>query len=451
MSEAGAIHKHVIHRKSHDLPIITRAEGIYLYDAEGQRYFDGVSGSAAVTNLGYGNPEILKALQSQSDRLTYASPHVFTNERLLELGQAVCDRAPEGMRGQCRVWFTGSGTEGVEDALRLARQYHLARGNGSKHLVLGRWGSFHGNSIAVAGVHGLSARRRHFLPMFVSQPHLPPAYCYRCEFGLEVETCGLRCAEAFEKELNRLGAENVAGLIAEPVVGAALGGVPAPPGYFEVIRSICDRYDVLLIADEVMTGWGRLGEWFGLDTYGVCPDVAVLAKGFGAGYTSISAVVARAEIWDAVQEDGGFVAGHTHNQNPLSCAVALAVISEIEKNDLLAHVRETEGYLAGRLQELAQHDIVGDVRGRGSMYGIEFVQDRETKKPFDPIRQVSLCYQQEALSRGLIQYACSGSVDGVAGDMVLITPPLILTRDQIDEMASLMDESIVATQRSLKG
>jgi adenosylmethionine-8-amino-7-oxononanoate aminotransferase len=450
MSEGRGIHKHVIHRKTHALPIITRAEGIYLYDEEGRRYFDGVSGSAAVTNLGYGNPVILKELQAQSNQLTYAAPHVFTNERLLELGSAVCERAPEGMRGDCRVWFTGSGTEGVEDALRLARQYHLARGKGSKHLILGRWGSFHGNSLAVAGVHGLTARRRHFLPMFVSQPHLPPAYCYRCEFGLELPDCGLRCAEAFEKELNRLGPENVAGLIAEPVVGAALGGVPAPPGYFEVIRSICDRYDVLLIADEVMSGWGRLGEWFGLDTYGVCPDIAVLAKGFGAGYTSISAVVARAEIWDAVQEDGGFIAGHTLNQNPVSCAVALAVIDEIEEADLLSHVRGTEDYLADRLQDLTRNEIVGDVRGRGFMHGLEFVQDRESKQPFDPSSQVSWLYQQEALGRGLIQYACSGSVDGVVGDMILITPPIILTRDQIDEMCTMMDESIAATQQTLK-
>jgi adenosylmethionine-8-amino-7-oxononanoate aminotransferase len=450
MSRQIPIHDFVIHRSSGDMPLIERGEGVYLFDREGKRYLDGASGSAAVVNLGHGVDSILEAMHEQGRKVSYFATHVFTNEAVLSLGEAVARRAPFRLQGECRSWFSCSGTDAVDDSIRLARQFHLANGDGTRHIVIARWGSFHGNSISVAGVHGHTLRRRAFSPMYLPSPHIPPAYCYRCEYGLIYPGCELRCAEALEVEILRLGVENVAAFIAEPVVGATLGGVPAAEGYFERIAEICTRQGVLFIADEVMTGWGRLGEWFGMETYAASPDIAAIGKGFGAGYSPIAGTIAANSIWDAILREGGqFLAGHTMNQNPIGCAAALAVIEFMEEHDVLDHVRETGAYLSRRLNDLREYAIIGDCRGRGMMHGIEFVQDKATRTPFDPGLKVSLRYQSECLKRGLIQYAAQGCVNGVAGDMALVTPPLVITGGEIDEMVDIMEQSIKACQDEL--
>jgi len=431
-------------------PTIDRGKGIYLYDQDGNRYIDGASGSSVVVNIGHGVQSVAEAMYEQASKVAYACPHVFTNQPLLRLGQMVSERVPGALRNNCRIWFSNTGTDSVDDAARLARQHFVARGKGSKYLIIGRWQGFHGNNLAVAGFSGHTFRRRLYYPMYVHTPHIPPAYCYRCPFELSLPDCGLKCARSLETIINQIGEENVAAFIAEPVVGAALGSVPAPDGYFQVIREICDRHDVLMIVDEVMTAWGRIGHWFGIEEWGVIPDIIATAKGISSGYTAMAATIAGEAIWQAIEDSGlPFVAGHTMNQNPVSCAVSVANIEYLVEHDLLANSRQVGAYLLQRMGELLEFDIVGDVRGKGLMCGIELVKDKETKEPFAPEMQASLVLQNEALKRGLILYACTGCVEGVAGDMMLVTPPLITTRQQVDEMVAITKEALQATQESL--
>ena len=432
-------------------PVAARGEGIYLYDQDGNRYIDGASGSSVVVNIGHGVQSVVEAMYEQGKRVSFAAPHVFTNEPLLRLGQMVSDRAPGTLRNNCRIWFSNTGTDSVDDAARLARQFFCATGRGTKYLIIGRWQGFHGNNLAVAGFSGHTFRRRLYFPMFVNTPHIPAAYCYRCPFELAYPSCGLKCARALETIIHQVGEENVAAFIAEPVVGAALGSVPGPPGYFDLIREICDRHDVLLIVDEVMTAWGRIGHWFGIEDWGVTPDIIATAKGISSGYTTMAATIAKEEIWQAIENSGlPFVAGHTMNQNPVACAGAVANLEYMQAHDLAANSRGVGAYLLQRLHELLDFAVVGDVRGKGLMCGLELVRDKATKEPFAPERKVSLLLEREAIKRGLILYSCAGCVEGVAGDMILVTPPLVITRQQVDDLIAITKEALQATEEALQ-
>ena len=445
------IHKAVVHRKwRRPYPVVDRGEGIYLYDIEGNRYIDGSSGSSVVVNIGHGVQSVVEAMYSQGRKVSYAATHVFTNEPSLQLGQMIRECAPGTLRNKCRTWFSNTGSDAVDDAVRLARQYMVASGKPSKFVVISRWQSFHGNSLALAGIGGHTYRRRLYFPMYVNSPHIPPAYCYRCPFESTFPDCGLKCARTLETTIRQIGEENVAAFIAEPVVGASLGSVPAPEGYFEIIRKICDRYNVLLILDEVMTAWGRLGEWFGIEWWGITPDIIAVSKGLTSGYSPLGATLASEEVWQAIEDSGvPFVAGHTMNQNPVSCAAGVANIEYMAKNDLLNNSKAVGAYLLERLGELLEFDIVGDVRGMGLMCGMEFVRDKETKKPFESELHVSLRFHSETLKRGLILWPVAGCVDGVEGDMLMVTAPLIITREQIDGMIDIMKEALKATQARL--
>lgn len=442
----------VVQRAWGALPVIERGEGIYLYDQDGRRYIDGASGSSAVTNIGHGVKAVVEAMYAQGLRVSYAAPHAFSNEPLIRLGRLIAERAPGELRNNCRVWLTCTGTDAVDDAARLARQYWLARGQQSKHLLIGRWQGFHGNNIAVAGFSGHTMRRRLFYPMYKDNPHIPPAYPYRCQFDTCAERgCSHKCARALETTIRQLGQEYVAAFIAEPVVGAALGAVPAPDGYFEAVREICDKYEVVLIADEVMTGWGRTGAWFGIEHWGITPDIIATAKGITAGYATLSATIARESIWQAVEDAGmPFMAGHTLNHNPVSCAAGIAVIEYLEAHSLVANAREVGAYLLEQLNTLRHLPIIGDVRGKGLMCGLEFVQDAATREPYLPALKVSYRIQEEAQRRGLIVYACTGAAEGVAGDMLLVMPPLIITPAQVDELMVPLRDAIAAVAAELQ-
>ena len=308
----------VVHRRwGSDIPVLDHAEGVYLYDKEGKRYIDGSGGSSVVINIGHGNKEIADALYKQALKAAFSPAHVFANEPAEQLGEMVAAMAPGTLKDNCRVWFTCTGTDAVDDAVRLARQYAVVRGDSSRQLVIGRWEGFHGNNIAVAGFSGHTYRRTTFMPMYINSPHIPPAYCYRCPFEKTYPACDLFCARYLEKEIRQQGAENVLAFIAEPVVGAALGAVPAPDGYFQIIREICDKYGVLFIADEVMTAWGRTGAMWGIEHWGVTPDIIATAKGISSGYTPLAAVLAKEEIWAELEKNNSpFRAGHTFNSNP---------------------------------------------------------------------------------------------------------------------------------------
>jgi adenosylmethionine-8-amino-7-oxononanoate aminotransferase len=436
---------HAVHRDwDRPFPVIERAEGIFLYDRSGKRYIDGSGGSSVVTTIGHGVKEVAEAMAAQAEKFSFYPAHAFSNQPFLELSDLVVSLAPGSLKDHSRVWVTCTGTDATDDAVRLARQYWVEAGKSSKYLVIGRWQGFHGNNIAVAGFSGITSRRRTFQPMFVESPHLPPAFCYRCQLEKTYPECRLLCARTLETTLRQVGPENVAAFIAEPVVGAALGCVPAPEGYFQEIREICDRYDVLFIIDEVMTGWGRTGKMWGIDHWGVTPDIIATAKGMTAGYTPLAAIIGRDDLWELLQNNHSpFKAGHTLNANAVSCAGAITVIHYLLEHNLIENARRRGQQALDGLRSLMEsHPIIGDVRGLGMMFGFEFVKDRGTKEPFDPKLRVSMLFEQIALEHGLVTYPCSGAVDGVIGDMLLMAPPLVMTAGEMDELLSILDSSL---------
>jgi adenosylmethionine-8-amino-7-oxononanoate aminotransferase len=443
---------HAVHRDwDREFPVIVSAEGIYLYDREGRRYIDGSGGSSVVTSIGHGVQEIPQAMYEQAQQMSFYPAHAFTNQPFLDLADLVVSLAPGEMKGNSRIWVTCTGTDATDDAVRLARQYWVEAGKPSKYQVITRWQAFHGNNLAVAGFSGITSRRRIFQPMYVDSPHIPPAFCYRCYFEKAYPECGLLCARALETAIRQQGAENVAAFIAEPVVGAALGCAPAPDGYFQAIREICDRYDILFISDEVMTGWGRTGKQWGIDHWDVTPDIIATAKGMTAGYTPLSAIIALDEIWAMLENNHSpFKAGHTLNANAVSCAGAIAVIRYSLEHHLAENAATRgEQALAGLREMMGRHTILGDVRGRGLMFGFEFVQDHQTKAPFPAQSKVSSLFEEAAMRRGLVTYPCSGTIDGVLGDMTLMAPPLIITEEQMDDLLLIIDESLGEIEEEL--
>ncbi len=445
---------HAVHRDwDREFPVMERAEGIYLYDQQGRKYIDGSGGSSVVTTIGHGVAEIAEVMFEQAQKFSFYPAHAFTNEQFLELSDLVVSLAPGDLKDASRVWVTCTGTDATDDAVRLARQYWITKGKPSKHQVITRWQGFHGNTISVAGYSGITGRRSIFQPMFVDSPHIPPAFCYRCPFEHKYPECNLLCARALETAIRQQGAENVAAFIAEPVVGAGLGCVPAPDGYFQEIREICDRHGVLFIADEVMTGWGRTGRLWGIEHWSVTPDIVATAKGMTAGYTPLSAVIAREEIWATLEAaHSPFKAGHTMNANAVSCAGAIAVIRYIQKHDLIGNARQRgEQALKGLANLMEKHPIVGDVRGRGLMFGFEIVKDQMTKRPFELPQHANTAFERAALKRGLVSYPCSGTVDGTLGDMILMAPPLVITESQVNDILNIIDDSLSEVESGFCG
>ncbi len=436
---------HAVHRSwDREYPVMERAQGVYLYDREGKRYLDGSGGSAVVTAIGHGVDAVPRAMFEQAQKFSFSPAHAFTHQPMLDLADLVVELAPGALKGASRVWFTCTGTDATDDSVRLARQYWVERGKPGKYQIISRWQGFHGNSISAAGYSGLVARRKLFLPMFVDSPHIPPAFCYHCPFELQFPSCNLKCARALETAIRQQGAENVAAFIAEPVVGASLGAVPAPPGYFERVREICDRYEVLFIADEVMTGWGRTGIMWALDHWGVTPDIIASAKGVTSGYTPLAAVIAREELWAVLEKARSpFRAGHTFNGNAISCVGAMTALQYLVDHKLVQNSRERGVQaLDGLRRIMERHPIVGDVRGLGLMFGLEYVRDRTSRETFAPELHVSAQIDRAAMRLGLVTYPCTGAVDGVLGDMTMFAPPLTISAAEMDELLGILDRAI---------
>ncbi|MBA2596544.1 MAG: aminotransferase class III-fold pyridoxal phosphate-dependent enzyme, partial [Chloroflexia bacterium] len=405
----------VIHRDlNRGYPTLVRGEGIYLYDDDGKQYIDGSGGSAAVTAIGHGVPEVVNAIAEQAARLAFAPSHAFTTDAVESCARLIVEEfAPAGFG---KVWFVSGGSEATDNAVKMAIQYHRERGEGSRHLVIGRRSSFHGATIAALGFGGNAARRRPFSAILPPAEHVAPCHPYRCRANVACPACDLSCADDLEFTIRQVGADNVAAFIAEPVVGATLGAAPATPGYFQRIREICDRYGVLFIADEVMTGFGRTGRRWGLDHWGVTPDLITCAKGICGGYAPLGAVLAKPEFVGEVRaRSGSFVIGHTSSGNPLSCAAGTAVMRYILDHRLIENAANVGAYFKERLRALAiRHEIIGDVRGLGLLLGIELVRDRATKQPFPPAWGVARRVGSATLERGLVSYPGSGTADGVA-------------------------------------
>ncbi len=402
-----------------------------------------------MVSIGHGVKQIEQAMLLQASRIAFAHGSQFTTEAAVELAQKIVDICPPGLD---RVYFLSGGSEAVETAVKMARQYQVDRGRPSKYKVISRWTSYHGNTLGALALGGHTGRRKYYLPLMQHTPHIAPAYCYRCPFGREPASCALECADDLEKTILYEGPDSVSAFMAEPVVGATAGALVPRDGYFQKIREICDRYDVLLIVDEVMTGVGRTGKNFAVDHWGVVPDMLVGSKGLASGYTPIYCVVTKEAVHTAIKEGNGvFVHGHTYSQNPLSCATASAVLDYIREHDLVQRCAAMGAYLMKKLQDLYRHPIVGDVRGLGLMAGVEFVRDRNTKEPFDPKLRLNALIGSRAFDKGLITYPGGGGADGVRGDHILLAPPFIITEEQIDRLAGILDEAIaeVAAEKNL--
>jgi adenosylmethionine-8-amino-7-oxononanoate aminotransferase len=441
----------VIHRDlRRAYPKLVRGEGVYLYDDEGNRYIDASGGSAAVTAIGHGVPEVVAAMSEQAARLAYAPTHAFTTDAVEECARLIIEEfAPSGFG---KVWFVSGGSEATDNAAKMAIQYHRERGEGSRHLIIGRRQSFHGATIAALAFGGNAGRRRPYSSVLPPAAHIAPCNPYRCHVNAACPACDLSCADDLEYTIRQVGAENVAAFIAEPVVGATLGAVPATSGYFARVREICDRYGVLFIADEVMTGFGRTGRRWGMDHYGVIPDLIVCAKGISGGYAPLGAVLAKPEFVAEVRSrSGSFVIGHTSSGNALSCATGTAVLRYVLDHGLIENAATVGAYFKERLQALAgQHAMIGDVRGLGLLLGVELVRDRDTKEPFPPAWAVGQRIGAATLARGLVSYPGAGTADGVAGDHLLYAPPLVITPEQVDEVIAILNDSLAAVASDLE-
>ncbi len=434
----------ILHRQmTSPLPVAVGGDGVYLIDSTGKRYID-ASGGAAVSCLGHGHKDVTAALQAQAGKLAFAHTSFFTTEVAEELADTLIADAPTGLS---HVYYISGGSEGIETALKLARQYWVERGQKQKRHFIARRQSYHGNTLGALAVGGNAWRREQFAPLLIEAHHIAPCFEYRERAeGESLKAYGLRAANELEAKILELGAENVIGFIAEPVVGATLGAVTAAPGYFKRIREICEKHDVLLILDEVMCGMGRTGTLHACEQEGVAPDIEVIAKGLGGGYQPIGAVLIHEKIIDAIRQGSGFFQhGHTYLGHPVACAAALEVQRVIKRDHLLENVNAMGQHLDARLRaRFGNHHHVGDIRGRGLFQAIELVRDRADKSTFDPKHKLHARVKREAMARGLMCYPMGGTIDGLNGDHVLLAPPFISSASEIDMIVERLGDAVDA-------
>ncbi|MGJ7611684.1 MULTISPECIES: aspartate aminotransferase family protein [unclassified Variovorax] len=439
---------HVFHRHLRQTPpVAAGSHGMYIRDAEGREYLD-ASGGAAVSSLGHAHPEVLAAMHAQLDTLAYAHTSFFTSEVAEQLADELIAFAPEGMS---HVYLVSGGSEAVESALKMARQYFVEIGQPQRTHFIARRQSYHGNTLGALAVGGNAWRREPFAPILVPATHVSPCYAYRERREGESDgQYGLRLAAELEAAILAQGADRVIAFVAETVGGATAGVLVPVPGYFKAVRAVCDKYGVLLILDEVMCGMGRTGTLHACEQEGVVPDLVTVAKGLGGGYQPVGAVLAQGKIVDAMSSGSGFFQhGHTYLGHPMACAAALAVQQVIRRDGLVAKVRDDGIAFGAMLQAaLGTHPHVGDIRGRGFFWGLELVADRASKAPFDPALKLNAAVKKDAMARGLLCYPFGGTVDGRQGDHVLLAPPFIATRQELRTIAERLAESVDTVTRA---
>ena len=429
-------------------PTAVRGEGVYVWDADGKRYLD-FSGSAAVNFIGHGVREISEAVVAQARELEFVHTSQFTTPIAEEFARELLDFAGEHFRGGA-VYFTCGGSEAVETALKLARQYQVEIDQPKRYQTLSRNQSYHGATLGALAVSGNRKRREIYLPMVREFEHIGVPYCYRCAFDCTdgCRNCGQQYAAELERAIDATKGE-AAAFIFEPMSGATLGAVTPPPGYLQAIADICRRRNVLLIADEVMTGMGRTGRNFAVEHWDVVPDILIVAKGLSSGYAPLGAVIASKKVVDGIASgSGAFLHGFTYNAHPVSVAAGRAVLKRIRSQNLVPAADSlTTGTAAAALkhalESLRDVDTVGDVRGLGLLWGVEFVADQKTKVPFPPTRNFAGLVAQACLKRGLLVYPMQGCLDGISGDHLLIAPPAVIKPDQISSAIEQLRQAIL--------
>lgn len=433
---------HVFHRNNlHKYPVAVKGDGVYIYDKDGKKYIDGSCG-AAVSCLGHSNQAVLEAITEQLKRLPFAHSGFFTTEPMEQLADFLVEKAPKNISN---VYFVSGGSEAIEAAIKLSRQYFLEKGEANRKYVIARWQSYHGNTLGALSAGGNKWRRTQFEPLLISMSHISPCYEYRYKSDDETSfEYGQRIANELESKILELGADKVLCFIAEPVVGATMGCVTAVEGYFKRIREICDKYNILLILDEVMCGMGRTGKLFASEYDGINPDIITIAKGLGGGYQPIGAMMIHKKIYDAITNGAGFFQhGHTYMGHATACAASLAVQNEIIKNNLLENVVNKGILLESALrQKLSNNPFIGDIRGRGLFYGVEFVKDKASKEPFDPADKINVLIKKTTMQEGLMCYPMGGTIDGKRGDHVMFAPPFIVENRHIEEIVEKFCKSV---------
>lgn len=420
-------------------PVIDYGKGIYLFDMDGKKYLDAASG-AVTANIGHGVSEIIEAMNEQAKKVSFVYRSQFTSEAAEALAVKLA-----GMLSGDLNWcfFVNSGSEATETAMKMAIQYWQEKGVQTKMKVLSRWVSYHGITLGALSMSGHTVRRTRFVPLLEEFPVINPPYCYRCPYNLEAPNCGYLCAHELETAINRIGADQIAAFIAEPVIGAAGGAIAPPKDYYKIIKKICEEHDILFIADEVMTGCGRTGTMLACEQWGISPDIVALGKGMGAGYAPIAAAIVTEKVIEPILAGTKAVmSGHTLSANPQSCAAALAVLEYLEKNHIIQEVEIKGVYLHEQLEKLtALFPFIGDVRGKGLLLGIEFVQDADSKTPFPRNARLTQRIVEVAKEKGLLVYPAGAGIDGINGDSIIISPPLTITKKEIEELVHLLKET----------
>jgi len=429
-----------------DYPLIVRGEGCYLVDDRGRRYLDGAAGGVSACCIGHGVSAIAEAMATQARKLAFAHLSLFANEPELELARELVDFAP---RGISRAYFVSTGTEATELCVKLARAYHRALGSESRVKVIARWRGYHGSSLGALAYSGRSSRRRELAPYFFPAVLVPPPYCYRCPLGKSYPECGTACAWELERAIKQEGPDTVSLFIAEPLINTIAAATP-PPEYFPIVREICDRYGVLFAVDEVITGFGRTGRNFAVEHWGVTPDLMACGKGIAGGYAPLAAALIGDKVTSALLDKGGAtIPGYTYAANPLSCSAGLAVLRHIRANSLVDKGRQAGEVLQREARALLDRPLVGDVRGKGLMLGVELVADKKTRAIFPRSAKVSEKVHAACWERGLSYCPLAGDADGVSGDMASIGPALILSEAQARDLVRTFGDAVAAVAASL--
>lgn len=432
-----------------EYPFITHGKGIYLYDDQGKQYIDGSSG-AVTASIGHGVQEVINAMAEQSRKVSFVYRSQFTTEVAEQLAKKMSDISPGDLNWS---FFVNSGSEATETAMKIAIQYWQEQGRNTKNKIISRWMSYHGITMGALSMSGHIQRRERFEPMLENYPSVSAPYYYRDANGRTIEECDNDYAEELEKEIWRVGKEHIAAFIAEPLVGAAGGALTPSDQYFRKMKAVCDEYDILFIADEVMTGVGRTGKMFGMEHFGVTADIMATGKGMGAGYTPIAAAVVSEKVMEPILNGTkSIMSGHTFSANPQSAATALAVLQYMEKYNVVENSASMGAYLKKRITELAQtSEIIGDVRGKGLFVGIEFVEDKLTKKSFS--RECDLVNRivRANFEEGLLVYPANAGVDGITGDAIILSPPLTIRKEEVEELVTRFAAALRKVERELLG
>ncbi|MFS0638978.1 aspartate aminotransferase family protein [Mesobacillus foraminis] len=431
-----------------EYPVVDYGDGVYLYDTAGRQYLDAAAG-AVTANIGHGVKEIIEAMNNQAEKVSFVYRSQFSSAAAEQLAEKLARLAPGDLNWS---FFVNSGSEATETAMKIAIQYWQELGRTGKIKILSRWISYHGITLGALSMSGHPGRRARFTSLLEDYPVVSPPYCYRCPYNLTPESCALECAQELELALKRTNPETVAAFIAEPIVGAAGSAITPPPGYYKKIKQICDRYEVLFIADEVMTGCGRTGTMLACEHWGVLPDLVALGKGMGSGYAPIAAALVSEKVMEPIRNGSKVVmSGHTLSANPQSCAAALAVFEYLEKNNIMEDVESKGTYLKNLLIKLQrQYSFIGDVRGKGLLLGMELVSDKTLKQPYSAEMKVTERLVQLAREYGLLIYPAAAGLDGASGDGVIISPPLTITKREIEELVKRLKTVLEAFKQELK-